>query len=549
MSEQNENNVDFKVYFMSEKSDDDTVIITSFDDIYKDVLKRAISNYDSKNQQFSAYLKDDGTPLNYVTLEYLDELSESPQTDIDKILKINSIIRKYINKDDIIGKTVETIGSNVNSTFKLSYPDFTDEESTIKIYEKAKKIINDFNEQINIKQLISNSISTTYAEGTYIMYLRKNEENNYIVDYYPIGVAEVDDYNINGNPAILFNIQKLKQRLNKIYKKNRKNKALYFNDMDEEVKANYPKEVYKAYKNNEFYAKMDINYTGVLRIGNLNRKYGLSPIFRALKPTIMLETFENADRVNSKAKAKKIIHQKLRKEVLGTDFSKSSYPEMIYAHETLMDAWKQPTVLVTTPATVESIAYVEPTTELTNVNTINSYRSKVLNTLGIGFLMDTSSQNVSTANISIAQLLRTVNKISEQLEIILHRWYRQVLVDNGIPVEYCPNVQIIDSEALEMSIKLELATFLYTTLGASLETCYETIGLDIQDETAKRKVEKKKGIVDVFTPYATSYNSNGDNNDEGNTPSNNGKKGGRTPSKQQTTKTVYDKARNKGLKQ
>jgi hypothetical protein len=527
-----ENKKDFDVVVIS-KLDENTTLVTSPESDIEKILSQAFTKYDATNQIYSTYLKDGFVSDIIVTPEKLEELADMPQSDLDKILKINAIIRKYINKDDIIGKTVECIETNVNTEIKLSYTNVVEGRNKLKTLDETKIFIDNFNDQINIKNLIRTSIPTTYAEGTYIEYLRHRDDGSYFVDYYPLGIVEVSDYNIGGIPNILLDVQELRNRLTRVYKKNRKNKALFFDTMDEEVKANYPEEVYQAFVDKEKYAKLNPKYIGVMRIGNINRKYGLSPIFRALKPTIMLETFENSDRVNSKAKAKKIIFQKLRKEVLGTDYNKKGFEEMAYAHDNFMLAWKQPTVVVTAPAHVEDIKYVESKTELTDVSTVNSYRSKVLNTLGIGFLMDSSSQSVSTASISIAQLLRTINKISEQQEDILQRWYKQVLKDNGYPVEYCPKVTIIDSEQLEAKMKLELATFLYTTLNASLETVYNTIGLDINDELSKRKTEREKGYDKIFTPRATSYNSNGSNNNSG-----------RPNSDTETNKTNYDQEYN-----
>ncbi len=53
------------------------------------------------------------------------------------------------------------------------------------------------------------------------------------------------------------------------------------------------------------YAKLDIRRTGVNRFGNMGRTYGVSPVFKALKPKIMLDTFDKSDSTNSKVKAKK----------------------------------------------------------------------------------------------------------------------------------------------------------------------------------------------------------------------------------------------------
>ena len=196
-----------------------------------------------------------------------------------------------------------------------------------------------------------------------------------------------------------------------------------------EIKENYPEEVYDAYKAKDKYARLDSDRTGVIRIGNLNRRYGLSPILKAVKATLMLDTFDQADLVTSKAKSKKIIHQILRSELMGQDGDKDTYAQMAYAHDNLMKAWKMPTVVTTTPAYVEKIVYVEPKTELTNVDTVNQYRSRVMSALGISFLNTDGKQTVSTAGISLMQLMKTINKISEQLEDILKRWYKIALKD------------------------------------------------------------------------------------------------------------------------
>jgi len=529
---------DFEIVLMSKSKNNSEPVILTSTEIAKKWLLEAMQNFDASNQLYSAYLKDDSSK-DVITPELLDELADSPQTDLNKILRINQIIRKEINKDDIIGKTVESIETNVNTDIKLSYNAGIEDRNKLKKLEEVKSFVDNFNEQIKLKNLLRSGITTTYAEGTYIMYLRHNKDGKYKVDYYPLGVAEISDYEVDGEPVVLFNINELRNRLFKIYKKTKKNKALFFDNIEEEVKANYPDEVYEAFKNKEQYAKLDVRYTGVVRIGNLNRKYGLSPIFRSLKSIIMLDTFENSDRINSKAKAKKIIFQKLRKETMGTDYNKKGFEEMAYAHDTFMKAWKQPTVVVTAPPQVESIEYIEPQVQLTDINTVNHYRAKALSTLGIGFLMDSSSQTVSTANISVDQLLRTINKISEQFENVLHKWYRQVFIDNNIPLEFCPKIQIIDSEVLDFKLRKELATTLFTIFNGSMETSLGLLGIDVNDEKAKRMAENEQNFDEIFYPRNTAYTFSG----KGTIIRDN--KGGRPEADEENNKTIYDDEYNK----
>ena len=504
----------FDVIFTS-KIDDDTYVTTSAEDITQKQLSIALSVYDPKNDNYSVYLNEGVTPSKILSIDEIDELLTNTQNDLSKILKINAYNRKLINKNDIVGKTVESIDTNINTDIKITYGRAEEGRNKKKMLESCKSLIKDVNDGIKVKQLTRNAVTTSYIEGNWIAYLRHENNDNYTVDYYPLGVCEISDYNINGEPIVLFDINNLRSRLSKTYKRNKKNKALFFNTMEEEVKANYPKEVYDAFVAKEKYAKLNPKYTGVIRINNLNRKYGVSPIARAYTDLNMLDTFADTDRINSKAKGKKIIHQKMRKEVMGQDYNKDFFAELSYAHHNFMSAWKQSTVVVTTPPTVESITYVEPSVEMTSKDTYNIYRSKVLSTLGIQFLMDSGSQSVSTASISVTQLMRTINSITEQLQDVLKKWYRQIIIDNGFPVQYTPDVEIIDSEQLEMSIKKDLATLCYSTLNASLETCYDLIGLNIKDEAEKRKAEKEKGYDDIFTPRMTAYTNTGDDSQGG----------------------------------
>lgn len=531
---------DYEVIIRS-KTSDGTEVVTSADAITDKWLVNAVAGYDATNQKYSAYLKDGTSSSDKLTPEYIDELAENTQSDLKKVQIINSIVRKEINKDGIVGKTVECVTANINTETKVSYDNEITGRNKSKQLQQVKDFIGTFNKTINTKRLIRNSIPTTFVEGNYICYLR-HEDNKYKVDYYPLGVCEISDYDVNGDPVVLFNIKELRGRLQKVYRKNKKNKALFFKNMEDEVKANYPQEVYDAFVAKEDYAKLDVKYTGVIRINNLNRKYGLTPIFRAFKDMLMLDTFDNADRVNSKAKAKKIIHQKLRKEVMGTELNKKGFEDMAYAHDNFMAAFKQSTVVVTTPPTVESITYVEPKIELTAIDTVNNYRSRVLAALGIGFLMDSGSQSVSTADISVTQLLRTINMISEQLEDILQKWYKQILIDNHLPVEYCPTIKVIDSEALDFEMRKDLASTLYTIFNGSMSTSLELLGIDVNDEKEKRIKENNENYEEIFKCRQTAYTSSGRGEI---TETNN--KGGRPADSKNKAKQSYDKTRQETL--
>lgn len=495
---------DFDIIITSDIPQENTKILTT-SEMGKEWLETAMRNYDAKNTAYSAYLNELSITSPVVTKEKLDMLSIDPQANLLKILEINDIARTYVNKDWIIGKVAEVLESNVNSNFKLSYSSFDGNEKKVKELEECKKIINEFNKSINLRNLIKSSVPTTYIEGNYIFYCRGEKTGLYTYTWYPLGVVEISDYDVNGEPQVIINMRELLTRLRKTIKRTRKNKALFFEKLEEEIKANYPPEVLNAYQNKDDYAKLDRKWTGVMRVNRQNRKYGLTPIFRALYPALTLEQFDTTDNINSKAKAKKIIVQTLRKELMGQDGTNEAFEQQAWAHDNLMQAFKQKTVLVTTPAFVEKLEYVEPSTPNTDTETVMNYVNRELSTLGISFLMSSGSTGASVASISLDQLMKTINSISEQLEYIMERFYKNILEANGHSSEFIPTIRVLDSELLEMEVKQELAKLLYCNFNVSLETALSILGFDVNDEKAKRQKENKEGMDEIFKAHESQF--------------------------------------------
>lgn len=514
--------------------DEDTTVVTS-EDLSKKALEIAMFNYQNQNFR-SVQFNDEKGVVNF-TIDDIDKLAFNAQSNLNNIKKINNIVRFFVNKNDILGKVYESIETNVNPQWKLSFKNIKEDEQDIK--DKIVELINDFNEKIDLDRLIVDAIPLSYLDGNYPMYLRKDSKNrNYHVDYYPLGVVEVSDYSDNGIPYLLVNINELKCRLQKTYKKTKKNTALFYENMEKEIKATYPNEVYKAYKNKEKYAKLDIKNSGLIRINNLKRKYGLTPIFKSLKPVIRLENIELSDDKNTLVRGKKIIFQQLVKEFMtaSKDMPNINWDQaQAKAHMDLMLALKSKgTSVYTGIPGVTDVKYVEPKLEQTNVQTKNAYRSQIMTSVGVSFL-SADKGSYGAAEISIKELMKMINKISKQLESILKKWYRGLLIDNGIDAKYCPDISIIDSEQLEMEIKLQLIDLLYSKLNCSYETAYGVAGIDINDEYMRRKTENEdKNFNEVFTPHFTAYTNTAKNNDD---------KGGCPESNNDKSKQEYDKDR------
>lgn len=492
---------------------DGTTIVTSRGDIasaeIRNRINAAVSAYDPENRQYSVFLGD--SSAGSLDVDTINTYAKTAQTNVTTALAIMNIVREYINKNDLIGTVYNIIEANVNTDFMVKYRQFPETaRNKRKTVEKVRDLIDDFNNQVNIRKLIREVIPMTFAEGTYIMCLRVSDENYYI-DHYPLSVVELADYTSNGEPVVLLNMNKLKSALQKTYLKDGKGKVLFMKDIKDEITQNYPKEVMDAYNNNSTYAVIPVRYTMVIRVNNMGRKYGLSPIFKALEPTLVLESFDKADRATSQTRAKKIIHQKLSDKLLGPEGDKDGFEFQAAAHDNLMSAWTgQKTVIVTTPPCVSEIKYVEPSCALTDSDTIAFYRSRVLTALGISFLDVNKSQSGTASTLEMNQLMKFIQKICESLEDAIRHIYYTVLNDNGIDPAFCPEISITPNSLMDLSLRRELSAYMYNTLNCSRATALELVGYNLADEQEKREKENEDGVEDVFYPHGTAFTKSSD---------------------------------------
>lgn len=503
--------IDNEIDVVVSKANDDTIIATTTSEkAFQDLMNKAIVEYSTYNVQnkqhiYSRLLQDMNGIGDYaLTEKEINELAVDTQDDINKVLKINRKIRYYINRDDLIGKVYEVIENNVNTEVKLNYRDVI-KKSKIKEKQKAEELIKNFNDTINLKGLLRKVIPLAYVEGNYIMY-RRQVGDSYVVDRFPLGVAEISPYEIDGEPVVLINIPELRGRLVSAGYKDKKGNSLFMRTIEEEIKASYPEEVYLAYKNKEKYAKLNPENVGVVRINNLNRQYGVSPIFRTFLPQTMLDVMSASDKNSAAAKGKKIIVQILRKEIMGENGESFDSGKWMFAHSELMKAWQNPVVVYTGLPWVEDIKYVESKVEQIPVDTINYYKNKVLTALGISFVSPENKNSYVVAQINIDELMKTINKIGEQIEAILGKWYKTLLRDNHIDISNCPTVQVMDSELLEFEIRLKLADMIFNKFGASFKTTYELLNIDYENEKQRREEENENKLDEtVFYARQTAY--------------------------------------------
>lgn len=444
----------------------------------------------------------------------LKQLGQNTQNNIEKVKRINEIARYYINTNDLIGKVYETIQNNINTNIKLDWPVMNGRNKSKK-KAKAENIVAKFLGNINVEKLLKTAISLTYVEGNYFMYLRNSGDNqNYTIDHYGLGIIEISDYALDDDNLIVFDVNGLKTKLQQNNNKYRtRNGQNLFNiaNIDDEIKKNYPNEVYTAYKNNEKYALLDINNCGLLKINDLGGKYGVTPLFRAFKPLLILDVYDNSNMMTAKTRAKKILIQGLSDKLIDTDSGAkdtNGFQSLAYAHNNLVQAFKasKDMVMATTPGYVTKVYFVESNTEQVDINLINNQRDKILTALGISFLANESKSSFNTVDISVEELRKNINSIALQLSKILEKWIRIVLRDNNIPTDLCPKVQIESSTMLDNDEKRQLADDLFNKYGASFRTVYKMLGFDYETEKEHRKQENSKNLdTEVFYGRANGY--------------------------------------------
>ena len=501
---------DIEVEYLATPIDQNTVLVSSYHDAEwfnnkaDDILASAMETYPTQGQ--NSVIVPETTTSNELTLEYIDELANGLNSNLNNLLIANAIIAKKILEDGFMGRTYEAIVANINSDYKLSYGMYEQDEDRAEELTKVKDAIAFFNRAVGMPTLIRQAIAGTYAEGNYVLYMRLDNKTRPVIDYYPLSVAYPSDYLYDHHSVVEFSIDNLKSKLRKTYAKTKKNKAVYYDNMDKEVQANYPSEVVKGYKDGEKVVRLDPRYCRAVKFMDMGRKFGVSPLFRCLRPLIVLDQIEKADVSDSKARSKKIIFQKLRKETMGPNYDRKGFEFAAHAHQQAAQALKTNFGLYTAIPAVEELSYVQakPQTE-DSINQQKEYTKKLMVALGIGFTDSDSS--LGATRISVAQLLKTVNAVGEALEDVLYGFYRTYLEDLGYDPELAPTIKIIDAEQMEMDVRKSLASFLFGTMGGSYETAFGILGVDVLDEKAKRERENEAKYDEVFYPRQTAYTS------------------------------------------
>jgi hypothetical protein len=486
-------------------------------------------------------------------MDELTSLAQNTQVNIEKIKKINGIVKYYINKEDLIGRVVETIENNINTNFKIDYPLNSGNgkkgsklKKELKMESELKILIDNFNKQIDIPKLIATNAVTTYTEGNFIFYLMGDSSNGYSIVNYPLDITEITPMKIDDDPIVSFNVTELNSRLQESRSKYGKLKTNKLIDIEktinDEIKKCYPIEIYEAYTGKDQIALLNPQKVGVNRINNLKGLYGLTPIFKALAPQLMLETVDKSDQKVLIQKTKKIYFQSTSSDII----ENSQAINMIgHAHVSLLEAMSKDTIVYTGDPAVDDLKLIEPKTDLTDEKVKSGYKLRILEALGISFISSEGSKSITTTKINYNELLKVVNRITKGLEPIINKYYQFICDENGFPIEYAPTITIESTELLDLETKLKVVDILYSKIGLSFDTVLNTLGLNYEVEKSKRQKENDERASEIFTPYLTSYvaseSTTKNNKGDSETNSNGSKKN------QDSDKQESDKSRQEAL--
>lgn len=480
-------------------------------------FEQASYNFSTDKHLIDKIVNNNNASYN-VTPEELNNLAQGTQNDINKVIKINELIKYYANKNDLVGIVIGTIENNVNTNFKISFPKLPENiKKKNKLKEKVDILLTNFIDNVDLKSQIRKEGMSTFSQGTYFTYLRNNDDGTYGVSTYPLGLVDFTDYIIDGEPLLYMDMMKLQMTLQTTLNKYNKVQSKFIDfstKVEDEIKNNYPPEVYEAYQNKYKWAILNPKRTGVHRINQLDGIYGVSPIFKALGALLMLETIDNIDRDNIIARSKKIFYQKTRKELMGQNYDKTkNFAELKYAQDELVKAMSQKVVIYTSPAYVDGLEIIEPKADLTDQSVILRYKNQVLNSLGISFLSNESKSSFNTVQVSVDELLKTVNKIVCQFENTLNKYIKLICIENGIDTNYIPVISIEKSELLDVETKLKLVELIYSKLGFSYKSVCELLDMDYNTEVERRKEENENDMDSVFIPHLTSFTASDSESD------------------------------------
>ena len=137
-----ENNMtDFDVQYLASQIDDDTVLVTTAEQIDAMMEKRlfaAVKNYDISKEMYSAKFSQNKSST-ALTTDRISELADGINTTLSQVTEVARYARKYTLTDDIMGATYQAIQNNINTEYHLTFgsPEGRNKQKQLKDAKKA----------------------------------------------------------------------------------------------------------------------------------------------------------------------------------------------------------------------------------------------------------------------------------------------------------------------------------------------------------------------------------------------------------------------------
>lgn len=472
------------------------------------MAKKALDNH-SSNTNSSSYSKYfnktfnvNGSPKKFELEKYF----LNPQDNIDKII---SLSKYYYNKNGLIMRTINIERDFGSDGFRTTYP--TD-------HKKTKKIIEDFNTRINMKQLIKDMIYEIALTGNLICYDRGGW-----VDIFNIGEqVEISDLIENGKPLVYFNLP---------YDFS----MIKFEDLLLEVgfKNAYPEEILRAMNGHKQKELLKASNTYVVRMnGSRYEKYGIPPLLPALDDLAHKNLMTEAERSTALSVINKILLFQI-----GDEKNPPTDKQIEYYSGCLET--KEGAVEMTVPYFVKA-EYIEPSTEVfaASATVQTNIEDSLLGTLGISLslIKGEGGGTYSENQVNLSGLTKTINSIRDLIVPIINDLYKKELIKQNIPLVNCPTVNF-DEVIIDNATRKEILEWLFTSGGLSYKSLYEGFNFNYNEEKSRRETENTESLEDVFKLREQPFQGNqSKTSNVGNTNVKGNPKGGRpaSPNKKST---------------
>lgn len=419
----------------------------------------------SKNSKYSTHFNQnfnvDGSP-DTVSLE---SIFNNPQDNIENIVGYSKYCyRKY----GIITRVVNIVRDFGTTNIKLSYPTKD---------KKIKKCIDDYNDRININQLISDFNYELALTGNLACYDRDGVR----VDIYPINKIEPVPLVVDNKQIIAY------KNDSNIYNFND-----YGDEINNEIDNAYPPEILEGMKSGKsrIILNSDNAYFGKINCSQYE-SYGMSIILPAFEDLAHKNLLKEAEKATANDVIDKIMLIKIG------DKDNKPNRQLINDYTDLLNGLKG-SVRLTVPYYVD-VSYVEPETSIFQEDKFVEVDTDILNALGVSLslIRGESGGNYAEGMINFSGLTKTIENIQKPIKTILNGLYRAELKRKGFNAENAPKVEfgdvVIDKEA-----KLGLVKELFTTAGLPYRLLYEESGYDFDSIKIMREQENEEKIEDVF---------------------------------------------------